>query len=67
MTSYSDAARVRADVPPAGVMPRLTFGRRSLVDAPPVAAAEAGPPALEATEEFGSSFDVPAFLRRQEG
>jgi hypothetical protein len=48
-------------------MPRsLSFGRRSLLDTQP-AAADAAATAPDATEEFGASFDVPAFLRRQEG
>jgi cell division protein FtsZ len=68
MTSYADAARVvRVETPTAGVLPRsLTFGRRSLLDTPP-AATEAGAHVPDAAEEFGTSFDVPAFLRRQEG
>jgi len=67
LTSYSDASRLRMDTPAAGTMPRsLGFARRSLLDTQP-AATEANATAPDATEEFGTSFDVPAFLRRQEG
>jgi cell division protein FtsZ len=79
MTPYTDVARVRVDVPqmpaiPAVSAPRLSIARRPLLDLPLSAAAggavmgdAAGadePADLEAT--VSSSFDIPAFLRRQE-
>jgi cell division protein FtsZ len=81
MTPYTDVARVRVDVPPIPVMPgvaapRLSIARRPLLDLPLSAAAGAAaagtmgdsghadePADLETAV---SSFDIPAFLRRQE-
>jgi cell division protein FtsZ len=71
MSSYGEAARVRVEPPAAAtVVPRSSFGRRPMLDVQSVRAAaeqDPAPSALESAEEFGSSFDVPAFLRRGEG
>ena len=81
MAMYADNARtVRADAAathPAGLgtdrlaPPRLSFARRALLDLPLgiVSAAADVAPSDEAGAELdlGSAFDVPAFLRRQEG
>jgi cell division protein FtsZ len=74
MTQYSEVARLRADVPavPSPVTPaRFSLNRRPLLDLP--AAANGGPvfrgeadAADGGALEAASSFDVPAFLRRQE-
>jgi cell division protein FtsZ len=79
MTPYSDVARVRMDVPPLPAMPpvaapRLSIARRPLLDLPlsaaaGAAAAVAGDSGLDETADLDSpvsSFDIPAFLRRQE-
>jgi cell division protein FtsZ len=80
MTPYTDVARVRVDVPPVPAMtaPRLSIARRPLLELPLSAAAAAGAAAASASIESGaadqaleldsevSSFDIPAFLRRQE-
>ena len=81
MTPYADAAR-RVEVPQAPPMPipqvaapRLSIARRPLLDLPLSAAAAGGAaatlatdPGLEDTVDLDSpvSFDIPAFLRRQE-
>ena len=81
MTHYADAAR-RVEVPPAPPMPippvaapRLSIARRPLLDLPLSAAAAGGAaagiatdPSLDETVDLDStvSFDIPAFLRRQE-
>jgi cell division protein FtsZ len=78
MTPYTDVARVKVDVPPmpAVAAPRLTIARRPLLDLPLSVAA--GAAAATASGDGGavdepvdldsadSSFDIPAFLRRQE-
>ena len=79
MTPYADVARVRMDVPPVPAMPpvtapRLSIARRPLLDLPlsaaaGAAAAVAADAGLEETADLDSpvsSFDIPAFLRRQE-
>jgi cell division protein FtsZ len=83
MTPYADVARMRADagtiaVISTGPAPRLTIARRPLLDLPLTAAAAVAPSAkdssaadatssVEADFDLGSTLDVPAFLRRQEG
>jgi cell division protein FtsZ len=76
MTQYAQAGRLRAE-PPAVVAAadrvpssRLSIARRATFELPlaPVAAAGAQPGVdSEADPGAGSAFDVPAFLRRQEG
>jgi cell division protein FtsZ len=81
MTPYADAAR-RVEVPQAPPMPiphvaapRLSIARRPLLDLPLSAAAAGGAAAAVATDPGSEdtvdldstvSFDIPAFLRRQE-
>jgi hypothetical protein len=82
MTAYADAARPRPELPPLPVpaaMPRLSLARRPLLDLPLAAGLAATAGAAPTAEANGSSdepghhfdlepaFDVPAFLRRQEG
>ena len=50
-----------------GAAPRFTMGRRGILDVPPMANAQRADPAGEDTPDEASPFDVPAFLRRQEG
>jgi cell division protein FtsZ len=79
MTMYADhgRARVESSVPAAGasiVSPRLSVARRPPVDLPAHAAAPAAgavdPEEMRLTADpdfdLSSTFDVPAFLRRQE-
>jgi cell division protein FtsZ len=81
MTPYADAAR-RVEAPPAPPMPippvatpRLSIARRPLLDLPLSASAAGGAaagiatdPSLDDTVDLDAtvSFDIPAFLRRQE-
>ena len=82
MTPYTDQPRLRAEAPSASVTgdrmgsSRLAMGRRAIFDLP-VALSGAGPlgsataegaPAgdAHADAELHATFDVPAFLRRQE-
>jgi cell division protein FtsZ len=75
MSAYSEAARVRAEQPPAVPMhvpaqaaaPVISTARRSAFDLP--FNASAASPAADATvdPDFDLNLDVPAFLRRQEG
>lgn len=83
MTPYADLARGRAEaaaspVVVSGAAPRLTIARRPLLDLPlsagaaaassaPTSSAEAAATGEAADFDLGFSFDVPAFLRRQEG
>jgi len=75
MTQYAELGRMRPDVapPPAPVAdrvsPRMSIARRPAFDLPLAAtgAAPQQPSESELDFESGSSFDVPAFLRRQEG
>ncbi len=80
MTQYADqrlrpgmAIPVPSTADPL-TMPRLSLTRRPLLDLPLAASAataspaDAGPPAgLDAGVDLSSAFDIPAFLRRQEG
>jgi cell division protein FtsZ len=77
MTPYAEVARVRAEPAAAPVVappvaPRLSLARRSLLDMP-MAATAGGSGAVDPSsadpadlETSSSSFDIPAFLRRQE-
>jgi len=78
MTQYADAGRLRGDAAPlaaaaerAVTAQRLSIARRPALDLPlpgmPATADTA--PQLSSDPDFdsGSTFDVPAFLRRQEG
>ena len=47
--------------------PRLSFPRRSLLEASAAAGGSGAEDAAMADDEGSSAFDVPAFLRRQEG
>jgi cell division protein FtsZ len=79
MTQYADQrARQEAGAPVAATgdrlsMPRLSLTRRPLIDLPLAAAATPSVADADATSEvnadldLSSPFDVPAFLRRQEG
>ncbi len=72
LAPYADQARLRAEPPAAAApVPRLSFLRRSLLETPAAAAGAVGAGSMDADgvvgEEGGSAFDVPAFLRRQEG
>ena len=81
MTPYADVARVRVDAPPVPAMPpmtapRLSIARRPLLELPLSAAAAGGATVSVSSDggagdealdlDSGSSFDIPAFLRRQE-
>ena len=76
LSAYGDAARIRAEQPPpvpvqAPVINVISTGRRPALELP--FAANGGAPAAPAQEavepdlDLHSGFDVPAFLRRQEG
>ena len=80
MTQYDGARRAEhAAANPASIpVSRLTMARRSLLDLPLAAAAPAQPGAAPAAndraddmrkrdDDLSITFDVPAFLRRQEG
>jgi cell division protein FtsZ len=73
LSAYGDAARMRAEQPPpaATSTPAISAGRRPVLDLPFAAGgrpAMAAPGAAAAPDvELHSAFDVPAFLRRQEG
>jgi hypothetical protein len=78
MTQYAHVGRLRADASPVApadrvATPRLTVARRPAFELPLAAAAPAGGSAsqpaaeIDADPDAGSAFDVPAFLRRQEG
>jgi hypothetical protein len=76
MAPFTDTSRLRAE---AAASPRLSIARRALLDLPAAAAgsgSSAGSsgaggeaPARDGHPDFdlGANFDVPAFLRRQEG
>jgi cell division protein FtsZ len=80
MTPYADVARVRVDAPPVAPMPAMTAPRLSIARRPllelPLSAAAGGATATVSSNtanvdeaidlDSGSSFDIPAFLRRQE-
>jgi hypothetical protein len=80
MTQYADqrlrpgmALPVPSAAPDAVIVPRFSLTRRPLLDLPLAAASAASPAGAEAPAEadagfdFSSTFDIPAFLRRQEG
>jgi cell division protein FtsZ len=83
MSPYTDVARLRADASAApaaaAASPRFSIARRALLDLPLAAAGANGSSGSSgsgadpadrdplADFELGSTFDVPAFLRRQEG
>jgi hypothetical protein len=76
LTPYTEVARLRAESVAVAAQPRLSIARRPLLDLPlavnggvaPVATAGAGEPTQQAPDlDLGANFDVPAFLRRQEG
>jgi cell division protein FtsZ len=74
MSAYSDAARAKAAQPPppvvvpaAAAAPVINTGRRAAFDLPFSQAAAAPATAPDADFDLQSPFDVPAFLRRQEG
>jgi cell division protein FtsZ len=77
MSPYAEQARQRPVMPPAAIdrpiTQRLTLNRRPLSDLPLAAAgagmdgAADGDPEGAASDNETSPFDVPAFLRRQEG
>jgi cell division protein FtsZ len=73
LTPYADQARLRADAA-AMASPRLSIARRGVLDLPMAAAGGGGstPAVVNGSEDdfdlnLNRSFDVPAFLRRQEG
>jgi len=67
LAPYADHARVRAEqAAAASASPRLSFPRRSLLEASAAAGAGGGMDDA-AVDAASSTFDVPAFLRRQEG
>jgi cell division protein FtsZ len=78
MTHYADAGRLRAEVAPSAAAveravttQRLSLARRPVFDLPlsaaPATADTQPQPATDADFDLGSAFDIPAFLRRQEG
>ena len=78
MTHYADVGRLRLDAGPstaaierAVTTQRLSIARRPAFDLPLAAAPATADtllrPATEPDFDLGTSFDVPAFLRRQEG
>ena len=82
MTEYADqrlrpgmALPVPSSAPDAVIVPRLSLTRRPLLDLPLVAASVAAassggadaPAEADAAFDLSSTFDIPAFLRRQEG
>jgi len=68
MSAYSDAARAKGQQPPAAA-PTISTARRAAFDLPFTSSASAGadPNAPQPDFDLHSPFDVPAFLRRQEG
>jgi cell division protein FtsZ len=72
LTPYAEAVRARAVEPPmAPAIAPMATGRRPALELPFAAAAGAGlsrsTDAIEPDLDLHSPFDVPAFLRRQEG
>ncbi|MQA30938.1 MAG: cell division protein FtsZ [Luteitalea sp.] len=81
MSPYTDVARLRTEpVAAAAAAPRLSIARRALLDLPtvgmggsvvPAGSSSVGsqptPQSGPADLDLGAGFDVPAFLRRQEG
>ena len=73
LSPYAEAARMRAEQPPAAPasVPIISTGRRPALELPFAAAgggaATPAPNAAEPDLDLHSGYDVPAFLRRQEG
>jgi cell division protein FtsZ len=75
MSAYADAARPRSEPAPAAVGSRLAIApRRPMLDLPLAASAGGsrlpagdGQLTLDGNADQAAAFDVPAFLRRQEG
>jgi cell division protein FtsZ len=83
MTPYTEQPRLRAEAPAASIAvdrassPRLSIARRPILDLPTAASLSASSTAaagdrnlaaeMTADAEMSAAFDVPAFLRRQEG
>jgi cell division protein FtsZ len=77
MTAYTEHVRVRVDTAPVPASPRPSIARRAPLDLPMTAMAGSAPPAANPAQlsmgenqtlaEESSAFDVPAFLRRQDG
>ena len=70
MSAYSEAVRVKGQQPPAAApAPTISTARRAAFDLPFTSSASAGadPNAPQPDFDLHSPFDVPAFLRRQEG
>jgi hypothetical protein len=74
MTQYAGHSRLRPEPePPLSVAAtRMTIGRRPHLELPvaPAGAVDAGhpvDPGADAETDPGAPYDVPAFLRRQEG
>lgn len=76
MTQYADAGRLRAEAAApaaerAAAIQRLSIARRPAFDLPlsaaPATADTPPQPAADPDFDLSSTFDVPAFLRRQEG
>ena len=75
MTPYTEQPRLRAEAAASMAIdrtsaPRLSIARRPILDLPAAASLSAGAPAIgdrsPADAEMSATFDVPAFLRRQE-
>jgi cell division protein FtsZ len=78
LAPYADHARMRSGAEPAAGTSRFSIARRPMLDLPRAATAGTsgigsieGPTSADtgasAEDDSGSTFDVPAFLRRQEG
>jgi cell division protein FtsZ len=73
LTPYAEHARTRAEAVPVAsaerMASRLSISRRSLVDLPMAAAGgqAGGAGTVDSADDGDAAFDVPAFLRRQEG
>jgi hypothetical protein len=80
LTAYTEHVRVRVDTAPVPAAPRPSIARRAPLDLPMTAMAGSALPGAANSaqlsmgesqgglaEESASPFDVPAFLRRQDG
>jgi hypothetical protein len=80
MSQYADVARLRAEPVATAGTAKLSVSRRQLFDLPLVVSSGAAAPADSSARggdtaglgvnpdvDSGSNFDVPAFLRRQDG
>jgi hypothetical protein len=77
MTPYADVARLRAEPAAVASQGRLSIARRPFLDLPlavnagqaNTSAPHGGADTAEGAPdlELGANFDVPAFLRRQDG